>query len=179
MWLLGILQHAAAATDIGASADQQTIDNQITAKNHRYPNTGVPQYLYRPRQVDGVVLQLLAAWLSVTHQSSRPSIRSTVRPVLRDANAALTAVWISLTRTETNTKKTWKEYKTKWNGRNEHVTVAVGLQRASYANSNTLLSTGGVAVVKHAWLHIGWQWRNFVPYLCQLVFVAILWAKLS
>jgi len=108
MWLLGILQHAAAATDIGASADQQTIDNQITAKNHRYPNTGVPQYLYRPRQVDGVVLQLLAAWLSVTHQSSRPSIRSTVRPVLRDANAALTAVWISLTRTETNTTKNLK-----------------------------------------------------------------------
>ena len=24
----------------------------------------------------------------------------------------------------------------------------------------------------------GWQWRNFVPYLCQLVFAAILWVKL-
>jgi len=28
-------------------------------------------------------------------------------------------------------------------------------------------------------LYIGWQWRNFVPYLCQLVFAAILWVKLS
>jgi len=27
-------------------------------------------------------------------------------------------------------------------------------------------------------IHIGWQWRNFVPYLCQLVFTAILWVKL-
>ena len=27
-------------------------------------------------------------------------------------------------------------------------------------------------------LYIGWQWRNFVPYLCQLVFAAILWVKL-
>jgi len=25
---------------------------------------------------------------------------------------------------------------------------------------------------------MGWQWRNFVPYLCQLVFAAILWVKL-
>jgi len=25
---------------------------------------------------------------------------------------------------------------------------------------------------------LGWQWRNFVPYLCQLVFAAILWVKL-
>ena len=25
---------------------------------------------------------------------------------------------------------------------------------------------------------IGWQWRDFVPYLCQLVFAAILWVKL-
>jgi len=27
-------------------------------------------------------------------------------------------------------------------------------------------------------LYIGWQWRNIVPYLCQLVFAAILWLKL-
>jgi len=27
-------------------------------------------------------------------------------------------------------------------------------------------------------VYIGWQWRNFVPYLCQLVFAAILWVKL-
>jgi len=27
-------------------------------------------------------------------------------------------------------------------------------------------------------LYIGWQWRNLVPYLCQLVFGAILWVKL-
>ena len=27
-------------------------------------------------------------------------------------------------------------------------------------------------------LYIGWQWRNFVPYLCRLVFAAILWVKL-
>ena len=26
--------------------------------------------------------------------------------------------------------------------------------------------------------YIGWQWRNFVPYLCQLVFAAFLWVKL-
>ena len=25
--------------------------------------------------------------------------------------------------------------------------------------------------------YIGWQWRNFAPYLCQLVFAAILWVK--
>ena len=24
---------------------------------------------------------------------------------------------------------------------------------------------------------IGWEWRNFLPYLCQLVFAAILWVK--
>jgi len=24
------------------------------------------------------------------------------------------------------------------------------------------------------WQHIGWQWRNFVPYLCRLIFVAIM-----
>ena len=29
------------------------------------------------------------------------------------------------------------------------------------------------------WYTIGWQWRNFVPYLCQLVSAAILWVKLS
>jgi len=28
------------------------------------------------------------------------------------------------------------------------------------------------------YLYIGWQWRDFVPYLCQLVFGAILWVKL-
>ena len=28
-------------------------------------------------------------------------------------------------------------------------------------------------------LYTGWQWRNFVPYLCQLVFSAILWVKLG
>ena len=27
-------------------------------------------------------------------------------------------------------------------------------------------------------IYIGWQWRNFVPYLCQLVFADILWVKL-
>ena len=27
-------------------------------------------------------------------------------------------------------------------------------------------------------IYIGWRWRNFVPYLCQLVFAAILWVKL-
>jgi len=27
-------------------------------------------------------------------------------------------------------------------------------------------------------IHIRWQWRNSVPYLCQLTFVAILWVKL-
>ena len=27
-------------------------------------------------------------------------------------------------------------------------------------------------------VYIGWQWRNFVSYLCQLVFAAILWEKL-
>ena len=27
-------------------------------------------------------------------------------------------------------------------------------------------------------LYIEWQWRNFVPYLCRLVFAAILWVKL-
>ena len=27
-------------------------------------------------------------------------------------------------------------------------------------------------------MYIGWQWRNFVPYLCQLDFAAILWVKL-
>jgi len=26
-------------------------------------------------------------------------------------------------------------------------------------------------------VYTGWQWRNFVPYLCQLVFAAILWVK--
>jgi len=26
-------------------------------------------------------------------------------------------------------------------------------------------------------LYIVWQWRNFVPYLCQLIFAAILWVK--
>jgi len=25
---------------------------------------------------------------------------------------------------------------------------------------------------------VGWQWHNFVPYLCQLVLAAILWVKL-
>jgi len=29
------------------------------------------------------------------------------------------------------------------------------------------------------WVYIGWQWRNFNSYLCQLVFAAILWVKLS
>ena len=28
-------------------------------------------------------------------------------------------------------------------------------------------------------IHMGWQWRNFVPYLCLLVFAAILWVKLG
>jgi len=28
-------------------------------------------------------------------------------------------------------------------------------------------------------LYIGWQWRNFVPYLCRLIFRAILWVKLA
>ena len=28
-------------------------------------------------------------------------------------------------------------------------------------------------------IYTRWQWRNFVPYLCQLVFAAILWVKLS
>ena len=28
-------------------------------------------------------------------------------------------------------------------------------------------------------VYIGWQWRNFVPYLCRLDFAAILWVKLS
>jgi len=27
-------------------------------------------------------------------------------------------------------------------------------------------------------LYIGWQWRNIVPYLCQLIFATILWVKL-
>jgi len=27
-------------------------------------------------------------------------------------------------------------------------------------------------------VYIGWQWSNFVPYLCYLVFAAILWVKL-
>ena len=27
-------------------------------------------------------------------------------------------------------------------------------------------------------LYTGWQWRNFVPYLCKLVFATILWVKL-
>jgi len=27
-------------------------------------------------------------------------------------------------------------------------------------------------------IYIGWQWRNFDPYLCQLVFAAILWVNL-
>ena len=27
-------------------------------------------------------------------------------------------------------------------------------------------------------VYIEWQWRNFVPYLCQLVFAAFLWVKL-
>jgi len=27
-------------------------------------------------------------------------------------------------------------------------------------------------------IYIGRQWRNFVPYLCQLVSVAVLWVKL-
>ena len=29
-----------------------------------------------------------------------------------------------------------------------------------------------------ALLYIEWQWRNFVPYQCQLIFAAILWVKL-
>ena len=33
--------------------------------------------------------------------------------------------------------------------------------------------------LKRSSLYIGWQWRNFDPYLCQLVFAAILWVKLS
>ena len=28
------------------------------------------------------------------------------------------------------------------------------------------------------YVRIGWQWRNLVPYLCQLAFGAILWVKL-
>ena len=31
---------------------------------------------------------------------------------------------------------------------------------------------------KRVHTYIGWQWRNFVLYLCQLVFTAILWVKL-
>ena len=27
-------------------------------------------------------------------------------------------------------------------------------------------------------VYTGWQWRNFVPYLCQLIFAAILYVKL-
>ena len=27
--------------------------------------------------------------------------------------------------------------------------------------------------------YIGWQWCSFIPYLCQLVFAAILWVKLN
>ena len=27
-------------------------------------------------------------------------------------------------------------------------------------------------------VYIGWQWRSFVPYICQLDFAAILWVKL-
>ena len=43
---------------------------------------------------------------------------------------------------------------------------------------------GAFACPGHPYCHhangqyIGWQWRNFVHYLCQLVFVAILWVKL-
>ena len=29
-----------------------------------------------------------------------------------------------------------------------------------------------------SWIYIGWKWRNLVPYLCQVVFGAILWVKL-
>ena len=28
-----------------------------------------------------------------------------------------------------------------------------------------------------SWQYIGWKWCNFVPYLCQLVFAAILWVN--
>jgi len=30
-----------------------------------------------------------------------------------------------------------------------------------------------------AMVYIGWQWRSFATYLCQLVFAATLWVKLS
>ena len=41
-------------------------------------------------------------------------------------------------------------------------------------------SAGRWAELIRDWLlqYIGWQWRNFGPYLCQLVFAAILWVKL-
>jgi len=38
-----------------------------------------------------------------------------------------------------------------------------------------------IAFVLQCWVmskYIGYQWRNFVPYLCQLVFAAILYVEL-
>jgi len=36
-----------------------------------------------------------------------------------------------------------------------------------------------VCVSRYSWVvYTGWQWRNFDPYLCQLVFAAIFWVKI-
>jgi len=52
----------------------------------------------------------------------------------------------------------------------EFQAVGPGTENASSLN---LIVVGGTVLV-----YIGQQWRNFVPYLCQLVSAAILWVKL-
>ena len=60
--------------------------------------------------------------------------------------------------------------------------VTTAICRPLIDNNDTIILSAWTASVlpMQRLLHTvsPWQWRNFVPYLCQLVFAAILWVKL-
>jgi len=48
-----------------------------------------------------------------------------------------------------------------------------------HSRIGTATSASGQSTRRWWWCYsLGWQWRNVVPYLCQLVFATILWVKL-
>jgi len=64
---------------------------------------------------------------------------------------------------------------------NERTTIACCLKLVQAAAADEKpLSPSQIAKLEYfrAPICIGWQWRNVVPYLCQLVFATILWVKL-
>ena len=117
----------------------------------------------------------LSIHIRTGQQNCDSGLSLTIILILADSTVADTGAPADSTRKQLDARIAWvKSYDSSERHWETEFTDARTYIRPPSRRRNTKCQILFIAAWTDEWLYVGWQWRNFVPYLCQLAFGAML-----